>query len=126
MAEVKWFPANRGRIAVSRTSRRAVEQLLEDLGDLDGTGAVMADLARGAADLVDAARARQDPRLWLSASAKLEQLLAKLPGGRGGADPVGGGDQVDEGARLAELVGRGPTLGDETEPAAGDVRAGDR
>ena len=117
-----WFPAGRGRISATRTTRLAVDELLDEL-DLAGLPAVTADLARSAADLVDAARARQDPKLWLTAAARLEALLAKLPTGtaRMGRDndedqevnSGDGDDQPSAAARMAELVGRAPTVCDE-------------
>jgi len=94
-----FFPAPRGgKLAAHRTSRAAVEQLIKERGDLDGTGAVTADLARSAADLVDSARRTQDPVLWMRASMRLQQLLIKLDA-RSGRD--GGNDGGDSGSRAA-------------------------
>lgn len=108
----RWFPANRGRIGAARTTRLAVEEALEGL-ELAGGQQVTADLARGAADVVDAARTAQDPRLWLAASTRLEILLAKLTATRGGGSG-GGVESVgdDPAAELARLVGESPSVGD--------------
>lgn len=114
-----WFPANRGqKLGKARTTRRAVDDLLDEL-ELTAMQLVTADLARSAADIVDAARAAQDPKLWLSASTRLEGLLGKLVGasGRSGGSGVtdgqdeSGGD--DPAARLASLVGEPASVGDE-------------
>ena len=117
-----WFPAGRGRISATRTTRLAVDELLDEL-DLAGLPAVTADLARSAADLVDAARARQDPKLWLTAATRLEVLLGKLTtapvrartDGDNDQDQEvhGGDDQPSPAARMAELVGRAPSVLDE-------------
>lgn len=124
-----WFPADRGqKLAAHRTTRAAVDAALEGL-QLAGTALVTADLARSAADLVDAARRAQDPKLWLSASTRLELLVAKLSaagvraGGhdddRGEDETSGGVEQVgdDPAAELAAIVGRAPDVGDGTESA---------
>ena len=111
----KPFPAFRGsNIAAARTTRRAVNEVLEGL-DLEGLDVVTADLVRSAADLVDAARLSQDAALWLRASARLEALLGKLGKGvdRGGAEVGALGD--DPAARLAELVGKPASVGDGEE-----------
>ena len=119
-----WFPAGRGRISATRTTRLAVDELLDEL-DLAGLPAVTADLARSAADLVDAARARQDPKLWLTAATRLEVLLAKLTtapvrartDGDNDQDQDqevhGGDDQPSPAARMAQLVGLAPSILDE-------------
>lgn len=44
-----------------------------------GRDAILADLARDAADAVDSARREQDPRLWLAASQRLMILIDKQP-----------------------------------------------
>ena len=119
-----WFPAGRGRISATRTTRLAVDELLDEL-DLAGLPAVTADLARSAADLVDAARARQDPKLWLTAATRLEALLGKLTtapvrartDGDNDQDQDqevhGGDDQPSPAARMAQLVGLAPSILDE-------------
>lgn len=116
-----FFPANRGgKLAATRTTRAAVEQLLSDT-DLDRAGQVTADLARSAADLVDASRKAQDPRLWLATSARLEQLLAKLGARTGGNDQGEGGEsgpgRADPAAELEAIVGGPASVGDPEEPA---------
>lgn len=125
MSEQRWFVGGR-RIAKARRMRCAVESMLAEL-TLSGSQLVTAELARSAADLVDSARSAQDPRLWLQASTRLEKLLGQLQGRapvRGGGDDGGtGGDGgaaagvesggADAKARLAELVGRAPSVGDE-------------
>ena len=125
MSERVWFVDGR-RIAKARRVRCAVESMLEELCPV-GSQLVTAELARSAADLVDSARSAQDPRLWLQASTRLEKLLGQLQGRAGvraGGDGVAkGGDGgaaagVDAGgadpkARLEELVGRAPSVGDE-------------
>lgn len=118
--ETPWFPAVRtGRRAAYRTSRTAVEEALGGVR-LAGADLVTADLALSVADLVDAARVRQDPQLLLSAASRLEVLLGKLPLGRGPGvrssvddDSSGSVEGVlDEPARLAELVGRAAAVRD--------------
>ena len=107
-----WFPAWRGRLAAHRTARRALEALLDGMA-LDGPAAVIADLARGTADLVDSARRLQDPRLMLAATVRLDALVGKLAG-----VPTAGrfeGVDDDGAAALAELVGREASMGDEAE-----------
>ena len=125
MSERVWFVDGR-RIAKARRVRCSVEAMLEELRPA-GSQLVTAELARSAADLVDSARSAQDPRLWLQASTRLEKLLGQLQGRAGvraGADGVAkGGDGgaaagvesggADPKARLAELVGRAPSVGDE-------------
>ncbi|MGM2842367.1 hypothetical protein, partial [Bacillus cereus group sp. Bce002] len=74
-----------------------------------------AELARSAADLVDSAKRMQDAGLWLRASQRLEQLLAKLPSSSGegvsaDAEQAASGDSVAD--RLAAAVGRAPVVGD--------------
>lgn len=86
--------------------------------DLAGFEGITAEIARGAADLVDSARKQQDPRLWLSASARLLALVGQLerrPRGDGG----GGGDEAGVPDELAEALGSGPVV-------VGEVRGEDR
>ena len=109
-----WFPAPRGKLGAHRTTRAAVDAVLEGLGSR-GAALVTADLARSAADLVDSARARQDPRLWLTASARLEDLLKRL-GVRDQADPEPEPDPKEltsDVDRMADLVGRPAAVRDE-------------
>ena len=106
-----FFPAPRGgKLAAHRTSRAAVEQLLTEHGDLDGATAITADMARSAADLVDASRKAQDPALWMRASARLDQLVAKLTA-RGGAVIVESGG-TDPAAELESTVRCPASVGD--------------
>lgn len=83
---------------------------------LAGMDAITAAVARDAADLVDAARRQQDPKLWLQAVARLLALTGQLddrPAAVPG-DDGGGGDDGPDG--LADALGSGPSMGDEPEP----------
>ncbi|MGN8718527.1 hypothetical protein ACTQ43_14745, partial [Segatella copri] len=109
------FRSPRAKIGATRPTRAAVERIVAELGDLDGSGAMTAELARSAADLVDSAKRMQDAGLWLRASQRLEQLLAKLPSSSGegvsaDAEQAASGDSVAD--RLAAAVGRAPVVGD--------------
>lgn len=111
-----FFPAPRGgKLAKHRTSRTAVEQLLTERGDLDGATAITADMARSAADLVDASRKAQDPALWMRASARLDQLVAKLVA-KGGGDRLVESGGTDPAAGLEGIVGSPASMGDTEEP----------
>lgn len=82
---------------------------------LAGMEAITAAIARDAADLVDSARRQQDPKLWLSASARLLALVGQMDG-RPAGDVGGGGDESGEPDDLADALGSGPTLGDDPAP----------
>lgn len=81
---VRWFE----RLTPGRT-RRAVDRMFADLGE---NAPLSAELARDLADLVDSARERQDPKLWLAAAGRLEQVLGRIPrgadSGPAGPDPI--------------------------------------
>ncbi|GAB3750079.1 hypothetical protein [Microlunatus parietis] len=97
-------------------AREALDAALSDR-DLTGMDGITAEIARGAADLVDAARRQQDPRLWLSASGRLLALVGQLDRRPGTVPDDGGGDRDDDGEpdELAAALGSGPTLGDVEE-----------
>ena len=89
------------------------------LGEKSGQEALTADLARDFADLTDAARRAQDPRLFIAASRAMSQALGKL-----GID-VGGGQDDDGGAGwmppgLATALGAGASVRDAEESGEGD------
>lgn len=98
-------------------AREALDAALTDR-DLSGFDGITAEIARGAADLVDAARRQQDPKLWLSAAGRLLALTAQLDRRPGTVPDDGGGDRDDDGEPdpLADALGAGPTMGDEPEP----------
>lgn len=112
--KVAWFRTRGGQ---SGPTRRALDLALKDR-DLAGSAQVTAELARGAAELVDSARRAQDARLWLSASQRLLSLVGRL-----GLDDVavpddgddGAGDPDDDAAGLDAVLGSGPSVGDEPE-----------
>ena len=80
---------------------------------------MQADLARDLADVVDAARREQDPRLFMAASGRLAAVLAGL----GVAARLVGGGEIDEPKLdagelppgLAEVLGAGPDVRDSEE-----------
>lgn len=91
------------------------------LGEKSGQEAITADLARDFADLTDAARLEQDPRLFIAASRAMSQALGKL-----GFD-IGGGGQGDDGSEgwmpvgLARALGSAAPVRDEEESGSGDT-----
>ena len=93
------------------------------VSDRDGSEALTADLARDFADLTDAARREQDPRLFIASSRAMSQALGKLGIDVGGdsGDGDGGGWMP---AGLAEALGAGPVARDGEEPGEGDARTG--
>lgn len=103
-----WFALRKRAPGVTRAE---LERMVGASSDLNP---IMVEMARSAADLVDSARKAQDPRLWLSASARLMAILGRL--GLVPRDRVG--DQVDQADGLsgvAEVVGSAPEVRD---PAA--------
>lgn len=112
-----WWRQNRG----SRPGPvlRATRDAVGDPTRFAGSRRVTAELALDVADLVDGARAKQDPARYLSAADRLERLLAKLAvDDRSGGVPDGGpgaGEIGDESDPLAGIVGSGPSLGDATD-----------
>ena len=95
-------------------TRAALDLALKDR-ELSGFDRITAEIAGGSADLVDAARRQQDPKLWLSASQRLLALVSQLSGDRGARPDDGGGDRDDDGGEpdeLADALGAGPTMGD--------------
>lgn len=115
-AASSFFPAARGgKLAAHRTARQAVEQLIEELGDLDGLTAITADLARSTADLVDGARKAQDPRQFMQASTRLQQLTIRLAARLAiddGAGVESGTAGDDRAAGLEGIVGSPASVGD--------------
>ena len=106
-----WFATRSRRPG---TTRAELEEMLASSADLNP---IMVELARSAADLVDSAKRSQDPRLWLSASARLVGVLGRL--GLVPRDRVG--DQDEAGAAdgfsgVAEVVGGAPEVRDPAEP----------
>lgn len=100
------------------STRAALDLALTDR-DLSGFDGITAEIARGAADLVDSARTAQDPKLWLSASGRLLALVGQLDRRPGTVPDDGGGDRDDDGGEpdeLADALGAGPTMGDVAEP----------
>lgn len=98
-----WFAVRKRRPG---PAREQLEELLEESGDLNP---IMVEMARSAADLVDSAKKAQDPRLWLSASARLVAILGRLglvPRERVGYQI----DQSDGVSDLAEFVGGPPEV----------------
>lgn len=90
------------------------------VGGREGQEALTADLARDFADLTDAARREQDPRLFIASSRAMTQSLGKL-----GID-VGGDDDDDNGGGwmpggLAEALGAGSAVRDAAESGEGDA-----
>lgn len=83
--------------------------------DLAGFDGITAEIARGAADLVDAARRQQDPRLWLSASGRLLALVGQLEDRPAAVPDDGGDDRGGEPDELDSILGTGPTMGDGAE-----------
>ena len=97
--------------------RRQVQAMVAGM-DLAGIDAVRAEIALDVADLVDGARIRQEPARFLQAVAKLEAVLARLPGEVEGVRHVDAADagEGDGSDPLAEILGAGPEMGD-TEDA---------
>lgn len=105
-----WFRTRGGQPG---PTRKALDEALAE-ADLGGSRLVTAELARGAAELVDSARRAQDPRLWLSASQRLTALVGRLglDDDRGaGVDDVGGPDELES------VLGARPSL---VEPVPGE------
>lgn len=106
-----WFAVRSRRPGPTRAG---IDEFLSGLGEFDP---VLAELARATADLTDSAKRAQDPRLWLSASARLLTIRARLVGdrhdGRGDEDEAGGAGGVPD---LAEFVGGSPEVRDPAAP----------
>ena len=82
--------------------RSAVDRALAGSGSVE-SAPVPAELARDLADLVDSARERQDPKLWLAASARLEALLSRMLGS--GPTPAPVDPRSDP---IGDALGSGP------------------
>ena len=122
MAEQRtaWF-ATRNR--KHGPARAGLETLVDGREDLNP---VLVEVARSTADLVDTAKRRQDPRQWLSASARLMSVMDRL-----GLTGEHHGDVAESGepggvSLLAGVVGGPPEVRDVPASGAADVRAGDR
>lgn len=120
MAEQRtaWF-ATRNR--KHGPARAGLETLVDGREDLNP---VLVEVARSTADLVDTAKRRQDPRQWLSASARLVSVLDRL----GLTDDDR--DREESGSAggvsvLAGIVGGPPEVRDVAASGAADVRAED-
>ena len=121
MAEQRtaWF-ATRNR--KHGPARAGLETLVDGREDLNP---VLVEVARSTADLVDTAKRRQDPRQWLSASARLMSVMDRL-----GLTGEHHGDVADSGepggvSLLAGVVGGPPEVRDVATSRATDVRAAD-
>lgn len=110
---VRYFRTPRAKPGPARI---ALDSALDgrDLAGLDG---ITAEIARGAADLVDAARRAQDPKLWLSASSRLLALMGQLDERPPAVPDDDGarGDEPDDPGGLGAVLGAGPTMGDAEE-----------
>ena len=121
MAEQRtaWF-ATRNR--KHGPARAGLETLVDGREDLNP---VLVEVARSTADLVDTAKRRQDPRQWLSASARLMSVMDRL-----GLTGEHHGDVTESGesggvSLLAGVVGGPPEVRDSAASGAADVRAAD-
>ena len=121
MAEQRtaWF-ATRNR--KHGPARAGLEILVDGREDLNP---VLVEVARSTADLVDTAKRRQDPRQWLSASARLMSVMDRL-----GLTGEHHGDVAESGepggvSLLAGVVGGPPEVRDSAASGASDVRAAD-
>ena len=121
MAEQRtaWF-ATRNR--KHGPARAGLETLVDGREDLNP---VLVEVARSTADLVDTAKRRQDPRQWLSASARLMSVMDRL-----GLTGEHHGDVAESGepggvSLLAGVVGGPPEVRDVAASGAADVRAAD-
>lgn len=101
-----WFRTRGGQPG---PTRKALDEALSS-ADLGGSRLVTAELARGAAELVDSARRAQEPKLWLSASQRLTLLVGRL--GLDDDRGPGPGDDVGDADELESVLGSGPSLGE--------------
>ena len=106
-----YFRRGGAKVTAHRVTRTAVEELIADTPD---ASPLIADLLRGTADIADTARRRQEIKVWLDASARLERLAEKLTrggkGAKGTAGQSGTGDSSED--RLGHLISGSPTVGD--------------
>lgn len=120
MAEQRtaWF-ATRNR--KHGPARAGLETLVDGREDLNP---VLVEVARSTADLVDTAKRKQDPRQWLSASARLMSVMDRLGLTGEHRDVVEPGEAGGV-SLLAGVVGGPPEVRDVATSRATDVRAAD-
>lgn len=94
-------------------TRAAIEELAAGSARFDP---VLLEMARATADLVDAAKRQQDPKLWLSAAQRLLALRAQLvASGEHDGDAAASG-AADGVPGLAGLLGGAPEVRDPGAP----------
>lgn len=102
--------AKTGRLG--RAARKWAKERRES-GDLGGSKLILVELAQDAADLADRAR-EEDPRVYLAAASRLQQLIMAVERDRDGGRSAGPSDaRIDSwAAEMAELMRSGPNVGD--------------
>lgn len=96
----------------SGPTRAGLERVVADRTGLD---AVLLELARSTADLVDFAKRAQDVKLWMTSSQRLVQLMGQL-GVSGDRGDVAAPSPAEDVSPLAGVVGGAPEVRDPAEP----------
>jgi len=116
--KMAWFAV---RARKPGPTRAGLEAIAQDRPDLNP---VLLELARSTADLVDSAKRAQDPKQWLSASARLVSVMDRLGLTDDDRDLEESGSAGGVSV-LAGIVGGPPEVRDVAASGAADVRAED-
>jgi glycosyltransferase A (GT-A) superfamily protein (DUF2064 family) len=104
-------PWGNGNGRLGKIARR----IAADVGDDSADRLLMAEMLKDAADLADSARNQQDRASYIAASMRMLQLMKALGIGGSAAHDSDGDDGGSPEARLADLMGSGPVVGDPEE-----------